>query len=38
MSVKSHALEPEREAYPTFGEYLAQSLKKVNQLELYFAE
>lgn len=34
MSAKSHVTEPAREEYPTFGEYLAQSLKKVNQLEL----
>ena len=34
MSAKSHVSEPAREDYPSFGEYLAQSLKKVNQLQL----
>ena len=34
MSAPSHVSEPAREDYPTFSEYLAQSLKKVNQLQL----
>lgn len=38
MSAKSHVEVPPLEKYPTFGEYLAQSLKKVNQLELDSAE
>lgn len=34
MSAKSHVEESPKEEYPTFGKYLAQSLKKVNQLQL----
>lgn len=38
MSAKSHVEVSPLEKYPTFGEYLSQSLKKVNQLELDSAE
>ena len=34
MSAKNHVTSPAAQAYPTFGEYLTESLQKVNQLQL----